>query len=48
LYLTPGLRVRFNDSASLTVAPSFPVWQDLRGDQIEAQFKLAVTLTLGL
>jgi hypothetical protein len=47
LYLTPGVRVRFNETASLTVAPSFPVWQDLEGDQIEAQFKLAVTLTVG-
>jgi hypothetical protein len=45
LYLTPGMRVRFNESASLTVAPSFPVWQDLNGDQIESQFKLAVTLS---
>lgn len=47
LYLTPGLRLRFNESASLTVAPSFPVWQDLNGDQIESQFKLAVTFTYG-
>jgi hypothetical protein len=45
LYLTPGVRLRFNEAASLTVAPSFPVWQDLEGDQIESQFKLAVTFT---
>jgi hypothetical protein len=45
LYLTPGVRVRFNEHAALTVAPSFPVWQDLNGDQIESQFKLAVTFS---
>jgi hypothetical protein len=48
LYLTPGVRVRFNEMASLTVAPSFPVWQDLEGDQIESQFKLAVTFTYAI
>jgi hypothetical protein len=48
LYLTPGVRVRFNEQASLTVAPSFPVWQDLNGDQIESQFKLAVTFSYSL
>lgn len=47
LYLTPGVRLRFSEAASLTVAPSFPVWQDLNGDQIESQFKLAVTFTYG-
>jgi hypothetical protein len=45
IYLTPGVRVRFNEKASLTVAPSFPAWQDLQGDQIESQFKLAVTFS---
>jgi len=45
LYLTPGLRVRFGEHTSLTVAPSFPAWQDLQGDQIKSQVKLAVTFT---
>ena len=45
LYLTPGLRVRFSENTSLTVAPSFPAWQDLQGDQIKSQVKLAVTFT---
>lgn len=47
LYLTPGVRVRFNPSAALTLAPSFPVLQDLNGEQIETRFKLAATLSFG-
>ena len=31
---------------SLTVAPSFPVVQELNGEQIESRFKLAATLSL--
>jgi hypothetical protein len=46
LYITPGLRVRFNPGASLTVAPSFPVIEDLNGDQGKVDFKLAITLSL--
>lgn len=45
VYLTPGARVRFNEAVSLTVAPSFPIYQDLNGEQIEARFKLAATLS---
>jgi len=47
LYITPGFRVRFNEGASLTVAPSFPVVQDLNGDQGKVDFKVAITLTVG-
>ena len=32
--------------ASLTVAPSFPVIEDLNGDQGKVDFKLAITLAL--
>jgi hypothetical protein len=46
LYITPGFRVRFNPTASLTVAPSFPVIEDLNGDQGKVDFKLAITLSL--
>jgi len=42
VFLTPGVRIRFSEGVSMTVAPSFPVWQELEGDQIEAQFKLGV------
>ena len=48
LYLTPGARVRFTNWAALSVAPSFPVYQDLNGDQIESRFKLAVTLSFSI
>src|SRR5262249_37732286 len=47
LYLTPGGRVRFNPTAALTLAPSFPVYQGLNGEQIETRFKVAATLSLG-
>jgi hypothetical protein len=46
LYITPGVRVRFSPLAALTVAPSFPVIEDLNGDQGKVDFKLAITLSL--
>jgi hypothetical protein len=48
VYLTPGARVRLNESVALTVAPSVPVLQDLNGEQIESRFKLAVALSFSL
>jgi hypothetical protein len=45
IYLTPGARVRFNQNMALTVAPSFPIVQNLLGDQIESRFKLALTFS---
>jgi hypothetical protein len=48
LYITPGFRVRFSPQMSLTVAPSFPVVEDLNGDQGKVEFKLAVTFTLSM
>ena len=42
VYLTPGGRVRITKNLALTVAPSFPVLQDLNGQQIQTRFKLAV------
>lgn len=47
LYLTPGVRVRFNPTAALTLAPSFPVAQSLHGEQVETRFKVAATLSFG-
>ena len=46
IYLSPGFRVRFNSHASLTIAPAFPVLQDLNGDQVETRFKLGMSLSL--
>jgi len=48
LYLTPGFRVRFDPHAALTVAPSFPVMQELNGEQGDVEFKVAVALTYAL
>jgi hypothetical protein len=47
LYFTPGVRVRFDKSAALTVAPSVPIFQDLNGNQGRVSFKVAVTLSFG-
>ena len=46
VYLTPGVRCRFNPNCALTVAPSFPVLQELNGEQIKSEFKLAATLSV--
>ncbi len=45
LYLVPGARVRFDKNWAISVAPSFPVLQDVNGDQGEVRFKMAITLT---
>ncbi|QOV89202.1 transporter [Humisphaera borealis] len=48
VYLTPGVRVRVNENLAFTVAPSFPVIQELNGEQVETRFKLAATLELSI
>jgi hypothetical protein len=45
VYLTPGARIRFTKNLALTVAPSYPIVQELNGEQIESRFKLAATLS---
>lgn len=45
LYITPGVRIRFDPHIALTVAPSFPIWEDLNGDQGKVDWKLAVTFS---
>jgi len=46
LYLTPGARVRFDPMIALTLAPSFPVYQHVNGDQGKVEFKVSVSLSL--
>jgi hypothetical protein len=46
VYIAPGVRVRLNENAALTVAPAFPVLQDLNGEQVETRFKLTAVLSL--
>ncbi len=45
VYLTPGGRIRFNKNVSVTVAPSFPVYQVDYGDQGKVRFKMAFSLS---
>ena len=45
VYLSPGVRVRFNPKVALTLASAFPVLQDLKGDQIKTEYKVAATLS---
>jgi outer membrane putative beta-barrel porin/alpha-amylase len=46
LFATPGVRARFGQHVSLTVAAPIPVYQDLNGEQLETDFKLLGVLTL--
>jgi len=45
LYVTPGLRVRFNPTMALTLAPSIPVFEHLNGDQGRVDYKIAASLS---
>jgi len=46
LYVSPGLRVRFNPAVAMTIAPSFPVYENLYGDQGRVDYKIAAALSL--
>lgn len=46
LYLAPGVRARINSTMALSVAPQFPVWQDLNGEQVETDYKVTALLSL--
>jgi hypothetical protein len=46
IYVSPGLRVRWNRHVAFTISPSFPVYQGLNGDQVEALWKLSATLSI--
>jgi len=48
IYLTPGGRVRFGPHTALTLAPSFPIYQHLYGNQGKVDFKLAFTFSVSL
>ncbi|HEV8604594.1 MAG TPA: transporter [Tepidisphaeraceae bacterium] len=48
LYLSPGLRIRFNPNLSLTTAISVPILQDLNGEQIETTYKATLALSWSL
>jgi hypothetical protein len=48
LYLTPGLRIRFNPQWSLTAAISAPIMQDLNGEQVETTYKATLAVSWSL
>jgi hypothetical protein len=48
LYISPGLRIRFNEQWSLTTAISVPVMQDLNGEQIETTYKATLAVSWSL
>jgi len=48
LYITPGLRIRFNPQWSLTTAISIPIMQDLNGEQIESTYKASLGVSWSL
>lgn len=48
LFLTPGVRLRFTEQVSFSLAPSIPVLQDLNGNQLETDFRVMGQLTIGM
>jgi len=48
LYVTPGLRIRFNPHWALTGAVSVPIMQDLNGEQIESVYKAVLAVSWSL
>lgn len=45
VYAAPGIRGRFASHLAVSLAPAFPVVQDLGGDQPETRAKLALTVS---
>ena len=46
LFLSPGVRVRFNERAGWTVGVQLPVVQDLHGDQVETDFRVTSSFNI--
>lgn len=46
LFLSPGVRVRFNERAAWTVGVQLPVVQDLNGDQVETDFRVTSSFNI--
>ncbi len=45
LYLSLGARARFSEGVSLSLAPAVAVWQDVNGNQVETDAKVALVLS---
>ncbi len=48
VYLSLGVRDRFNEHVALSIAPAIPIVQELDGEQVEADWRLAFALTFTL
>ncbi len=48
LYLGLGARDRVNEHFSFAIAPAFPIYQAENGEQVEAEWRVAATLSFGL
>ncbi len=48
VYASVGLRDRFTEQVALSVAPAIPIYQDLDGEQVEADWRVAATLSFSL
>jgi hypothetical protein len=46
LFLSPGVRVRFNEHAAWTVDVQLPVAQDLNGHQVETDFRVTSSVNI--
>ncbi len=45
LYLTLGVRNRFNAHTALSLAPALPIFQDVNGAQVETDWRVGLALT---
>jgi len=48
VYLALGTRNRFDEHVALSVAPAIPIYQDLEGEQVESDWRAAVTLSFSM
>jgi len=48
LYVTLGIRERFNEHCSVSLAPAVPILQDVNGEQVETDWRVGLALTFSL
>jgi len=48
LYVTLGIRERFNEHCSVSLAPAVPILQDVNGEQVETDWRVGLALTFTL
>ena len=45
MYLSLGLRERFDEHLAFSVAPAVPILQDVNGEQVETDWRLGVVVS---